>query len=176
MARRMMVSRPYRGKVDRKTEWIASADITAVTSLASQAAILDQTLIIASFPQLIGATVVRTRGSWWVDTDQVSGTESYLAAMGMAIVSAQAAAIGVTAVPTPITDEFSDLFFVYDVLGGRFNFGTAASFAQTGVTKEFDSKAQRKVSEDETLIVTLENSFSVGLNYWLKFRLLFKLP
>ena len=58
-------------------------------------------------------TIVRTRFLVSVVTDQVAADELVLGALGMAVVSDQAVAIGVTAVPTPITDMGSDLWFVH---------------------------------------------------------------
>jgi len=44
-----------------------------------------------------------------VRSDQFVATEGYEIAIGMAVVSDQALAIGVTAVPTPFTDDWEAL-------------------------------------------------------------------
>ena len=56
-------------------------------------------------------TIVRSRFEVGIISDQTAATEDQLGAIGMAVVSDQAVAVGVTAVPTPITDMGSDLWF-----------------------------------------------------------------
>ena len=56
-------------------------------------------------------TVVRTRFKYMVISDQAAAIEIQAGAIGMAVVSDQSVAVGVTAVPTPITDMGSDLWF-----------------------------------------------------------------
>jgi len=106
-------------------------------------------------------TIVRTRGHISLSTDQVSASESQSAAMGFAVVSDQAFAVGVTAVPTPITDIDSDLFFVYESMVNNFLFGSAIGFqAGSGVHRTFDSKAMRKVEEGQDVAITVESDTS----------------
>ncbi len=69
------------------------------------------------------------------------------------MVSDQAVAIGVTAVPTPITDQASDLFYFYAENYGKFG-GTAVE--EQGRQILIDSKAMRKVEDGEDLIITFE--------------------
>ena len=102
-------------------------------------------------------TVVRTRFLMGILSDQVVADELQVAAVGMAIVSDQASAIGVTAVPTPITDLSSDLWFQHQMLYSNFTFITGAGFDQQGmVTYEVDSKAMRKVDIGQDLVVVGE--------------------
>ncbi len=56
-------------------------------------------------------------------------------------------------------------------------FGTAVGFQPQAMTQfKFDSKAQRKVREGDTIGVVLENSAaSHGMTYMLMFRMLVKL-
>ncbi len=104
-------------------------------------------------------TVVRTRGMWHVETDQLAVDESQHSALGMAIVSEQATGIGITAVPTPFTDDGSDLFFVYEEMAlsleVQSNIGTDF---HRGTMLKYDSKAMRKVEDGQDIAVTLENS------------------
>jgi len=103
-------------------------------------------------------TVVRSRFNWAIVSDQVVAAESFGAAAGGCVVSDQAAAIGVSAVPTPVTDQGSDLFYWYDQHFGRFLVLSAIGFVETGADnmRDIDSKAMRKVNEDEDLIITFE--------------------
>ena len=58
-------------------------------------------------------TIIRTHLTFDVQSDQVAATEVQTGAMGMAVVSDQASALGVTAVPTPATDAASDLWYLH---------------------------------------------------------------
>ena len=156
----------------RSTQWLASADELGTTTLPFGSAILDQSFVFGE-----PATIIRTRGTLWIATDQFAATEQPLGAMGMAVVTDQAAGIGVTAVPTPITDSPSDEFFLWlpwfadvrDMGTGTVQFNTFSRF-------DFDSKAMRKVTDGTTAVVVLENSSSAaGANYAIMFRMLVKL-
>ncbi len=121
-------------------------------------------------------TIVRTRGILSIHSDQQSANEEQGFAFGHCLVSDQALAIGVTAVPTPDTDINSDLWYVYENMFQTFTFLTGAGFAQDVVTHRYDSKAMRKVEEGETDISVLETTnFSSGLDVMHSFRQLIKL-
>jgi len=101
-------------------------------------------------------TVVRVHMTVQVRTDNIA-SETQIAAIGMAVVSDQASAAGVASVPTPITDLASDLFFVHKIIMGHNAFSTAAAFSIPGGTVvDIDSKAMRKVNDDQDVIITAE--------------------
>ncbi len=159
----------------RSTQWGASADITGPTALAANTAILDQAFTQANLDTITPATIIRTRGILWVSTDQLTASEEPFGAMGMMVVTEAARVAGIAAIPTPIAEEVDDGFFVFQYFGGPQLFFSATG-QQQWARYEFDSKAQRKMNSDEAIVVTLENaSSSAGLNYLLKFRILFKL-
>jgi len=91
----------------------------------------------------------------------VAADESYDAAIGMCVVSDQALAIGVTAVPTPATDLSSDAWYLHQVLMGRLEFLTGGG---TGLTpqmltwEKFESRAMRKVEDGFSDIGVVETS------------------
>jgi len=122
-------------------------------------------------------TIVRTRGIFRIRSDQSIATEIQMASLGISVVSAQAVAIGVSAVPTPATDRASDLFFVYESLTSALRFISGVGFEeQSGVMMQFDSKAMRKVDEGADVAVVQESeSVSAGLNALIAFRMLIKL-
>jgi len=94
-------------------------------------------------------TVMRTRFEISMDTDQNVASEGYGAAYGLCVVSDQASAIGVSAVPTPITDIGSDLWFVYGAINGDLLLNTAVGFtggSSTRIRENVDSKAMRRVN------------------------------
>ncbi len=117
-------------------------------------------------------TIVRTRGSWYVRSDQVSAVENYAAFYGQSVVSEQASAIGVTAVPTPSTDSDSDLFNAYSTLGGS---AVAGQTSEGGHIEVIDSKAMRKVEEGMDVVEVIENPFATGVVVGVYTRLLVKL-
>ncbi len=154
------------------TTWIAGPDITGLTVLAAGAAVFD-----SSFALVEPHTIMRTRGSIWVVSDQTAASEQPLGALGMAVVSDQAAAIGVSAMPTPQTDADSDLFFVHQFWATGFTFISGVGVDTRVLERyDFDSKAMRKVNVDETIAVMVENGSSAfGVSYMLQFRMLIKL-
>ena len=176
MAIRTKVSRPFRASVKRKSTWVASATVTGTTTLAASASVLDQFISIDAAPILVGSTIIRTRGMWGIRSDQQTASEVILAGMGMAVVQLSAQAVGITAVPTPFTEEPADVWFVYDTLMSAFRFASGVGFEENSFQVHyFDSKAQRKVTDEEAVIVVIQNGTAVGLQYMIKFRQLYKL-
>jgi len=104
-------------------------------------------------------TIVRTRFLVSIVSDQLGADEKQIGAFGMAIVSDQAAAIGVTAIPTPITDMGSDLWFVHQMMYNDFLFISGVGVqSPADRTFEVDSKAMRKVDIGQDLVVVAEIS------------------
>ena len=144
------------GVMRRETLWIGIAPTSTTLSAASTA------VLFTGFSSVqLGLrpfTIVRTRGVLHLGSDQQVATENYSASLGMSIVSEQALAVGVTAVPTPETDRESDLFHVYESLAGRFAFGSTIAFMETGHFKDWDSKAMRKVEEGSDIAIVVETT------------------
>ena len=143
------------GVMRRDTDWFGGSFITTV--LASTNAVV----LLAEFGALALAkrpfTIVRVRGGFHVRSDQTGAAEGYGVQMGFSVVSDQAAAIGVTAVPTPDTDIDSDKFFVFEQYFSRFEFVSGTGFdGNVGKYVQYDSKAMRKVEEGETFVQTFE--------------------
>ena len=104
-------------------------------------------------------TIVRTRLQVLIKSDQIANNENQFGALGMCIVTEQATAIGVTAVPTPLTDLASDAWFVHQPLIATFALVTAVGIdADGGHQYEVDSKAMRKVEDGFDLAQTVEVS------------------
>ena len=162
-----------RGGVSRReTLWIEISTVEATLG-GAPTAVLANSLNAAALA-LRPFTVVRTRGIFFARSDQNIAGETYMADLGLCVVSDQAAAIGVTAVPTPATDKGSDLFFVYEQLISRHFFGTSVGVNEQGISKQFDSKAMRKVNDDQDLVLVLENEIN-GVVTATSGRLLIKL-
>jgi len=139
----------------RQTFWIPAAPQRTTLAAADTAGLTGQ--LNAAALAFRPFTVVRTRGYFSIRSDQESTAENYGGAVGLAVVSDQAAAIGVTAIPTPIADQGSDLFFAYEYLDGRMGFITGVGFEGNVSTRLIvDSKAMRKVDNDQTIVLTAE--------------------
>ena len=171
---RFVAHRSGRTSPKRKSLWIDFANIaTSETSIPAGSALLIGSLNAAALATR-PFTVVRTRGRIWTATDQQGGSEDAFGALGFAIVSDQASAIGVTAVPTPITDAGSSLFFSWTAWFACVE-GAATPDAAPGFVADFDSKAMRKVEVGEDLIISIENGNSAdGANFIMMGRILIK--
>ncbi len=159
----------------RDTIWLFGGPGQFVIASASTA------VVLASFNAAALAlrpfTVVRTRGQFLYHSDQRAATEDYEGAFGLAVVSDQASAIGVTAVPTPITDMGSDLWFVYEMAMGLITVTTDVGVVDpAGRLLNFDSKAMRKVEDGSDVVMVGETTgTSEGWAGTFAFRMLLKL-
>ncbi len=104
------------GKSVRESMWV-SDPATNSTIAAGGTALLVSTAN-AALLALRPFTIVRSRGILAFRSDQTGASELFAAALGLAVVSEQAAAIGATAIPTPMTDLGSDLFYTHQLLAG----------------------------------------------------------
>jgi len=174
MARRHFnTTRSFR-RSRRESQWLEVVPATNTLAAASTA-VLSQSLDSAE-KALRPFTVIRTRILWFVRSDQFATTENFSCAFGMAIVSDQAVAIGVTAVPTPDTDRSSDLFFAFDDVAGRLARASDVGFRELGTQRIIDSKAMRKVEEGNDLIIVQESTaISAGVESYVAGRVLIKL-
>ncbi len=171
MARGRVIHRGRTSGVRRSTQWIASSIETDFTALAANTQLLDQ-----SFAFLEPSTIIRTRGSIWVRSDQLSATESPFGALGMAVVSNEAAVAGPGSVPMPVADQDSSKFFLWQPWLADVFLADATSFYKAFVEYKFDSKAMRKVNNGDTAVIVVENSSATdGVNFLMQFRMLIKL-
>ncbi len=161
--------------VRRQSLWLFLTP-TRTTLSAANSAVLSNSLSAAALA-LRPFTVVRSRGTMHLESDQSAASEFYQCSSGLCVVSSQAVAIGVTAVPTPETDRGSDLFLMYETLESGFELGDATGFQNTtGVRKDWDSRAMRKVVDDQDLILVSETSVaSTGAVVTTSGRILIKL-
>ncbi len=90
-------------------------------------------------------TIVRTRGVFFVESDQAATTERSHGVFGAVVVEEEAADAGVASLPTPGT-EIDAPFFLYEPYIHSFRFFDATGTNDpSGTTITFDSKAMRKV-------------------------------
>ena len=120
-------------------------------------------------------TIVRTRFMGMVVSDNAAGAEQQVGAVGVAVVSDQAVAAGITAVSTPITEMGSDLWFVHELFMGVGSIASAVGNNGAWQTR-IDSKAMRRVDIGQDLVVVAEFSAAGGgFTYTLGGRMLVKI-
>jgi len=155
----------------RKTGWIGLTPQTTMTAVTGSSAQL-----LATFtPNAPGETIVRTRGLFGWKSDQQSANEDQMGAVGFGLVSAQAASVGITALPHPDTDASWDGWLWHSYFASSVVFTTGAGFLFDVFNRiMIDSKAMRKVGSDERVVAVVENSNSDGLSVYIGMRLLTK--
>ncbi len=163
------------GSMRRESLWIgitATSSSFAATTVAILNALNTAGLALRPF------TIVRTRGIFLIATDQTVANELFGASVGLCVVSEQANAIGVTAVPTPVTDLESDLWLMHEtMLGSTENLSAVGFTPRAGYTKEYDSRAMRKVEDGSQMIFVAEGIGAIGEGFTLanQGRILIKL-
>ena len=157
----------------RATEWTGTLE--AAVTFTGVGAGAKSLLLTAD--QLAPSTIVRTRGIVTLKSDQFAASEDQIGALGVAVVTTTAAGVGVTAMPGPMSDESSDKFYVLEMFGNTMQLGSAVGFdPRFGITREIDSKAMRKVDNEETLVVIWENGVNGNaVAVLVNLRTLFKL-
>ncbi len=103
-------------------------------------------------------TVVRTRLQLLWSSDQIATSENPFGGFGMMVVNDTAAALGITAIPSPTGDPGSP-WFVWEGLNTKLIFGTNVGFIESaGQPVVVDSKAMRKVGDNEDVAVVVDNA------------------
>jgi len=163
------------GRMVRETLWANFTTVEAALTGAPTAVLANVTgaplLAIRPF------TVIRARGVIAIRSDQAAATESFMVDVGQCVVSDQAVAIGVTAVPTPGTDAGSDLWYMFQQVIGRIEVSSGAGTGvpvNTQTFVQYDSRAMRKIEEGNQLILVFENELN-GANIVHSGRILIKL-
>ena len=163
------------GGFRRETKWVEI--VPSVTTLGTASTAVIFTGFSPGDLELRPFTIVRSRLDFHIASDQEVNDELQQVALGMAVVSDQALAIGVTAVPTPFTDIDSDLWFLHDILTTQFLLGSAVGFSgDFGIGRSVDSKAMRKVEDGSDILISIEtSSISAGVQVVKAGRMLLKL-
>ncbi len=136
----------------RQTLWLAG--VWTDSNIGTPGSVLLTSLNAAALA-LRPFTIVRTRGYMFLSSDQEVADENYAINYGEIVVTDEAVAAGIGSVPTPDDESASD-WHVFELLAGRLSFGAAAETYEAGISKEFDSKAMRKVDLGENLITVAE--------------------
>ena len=152
--------------------WIGQADqgYVAVGAGASS--------IVASFDPgaaaMVKPTIVRSRGVLSVRSASSAADVSVVGAFGMCVVSDQVFTAGAASVPGPWTDGDWDGWFVWQAFSLSLEVTTDISRIINDRIFEIDSKAMRKVNENETILLVVESQ-AVAIEVSVPIRVLLKL-
>jgi len=154
-----------RGSSRRSTSWL---DIEPVfNAFSSGLAAITHVMTAAELARR-PFTVVRSFIHAHIVTDQTAADEEQFGAIGICIVSSQAAAIGVTAVPTPVIDAASDLWLMHHWISASMTQASSIGFdAASGQAYELASKAMRKCNDDQEIIIVAESSAVISEGFLL---------
>ena len=169
MPRTRVVSSRRSGRSNKDWSGIISATATTVPA-ASKVLIANFTLNNPG----IDETVLRTVGVLTVSSDQESASELQLGAFGMSIVTTTALAVGVTAIPGPVTDVGNDSWFTFVPIQQHLTFVSATGvYPRMGVQYFFDSRAKRIVESGSAIAIMVENAHAThGFKVTMALRML----
>ena len=122
-----------------------------------------------------GLTVIRTRGILSIGREgAVAAGDGWIGAFGIGIVFLPAFNVGITAIPGPLSRSTWEGWFVFQLF-----LATSSTIGSSVIENiVIDSKAARKVGEDEVIVAVVEATEIGGSALQVNFnsRLLFKLP
>ena len=119
-------------------------------------------------------TVVRTRLMVKLCSDQVAASENPFGAFGIIVTTEQATAAGAASIPNPSTDGDAD-WFVHQPLFAPFTFLSSAGVFDNDRLHVIDSKAMRKVGNNQDLAFMYDMNTGVGGTFFSGGRILVKL-
>ena len=176
----MAHSRGFRARTTprRATAWDQGPQEVDRVHSASEVKIWSSTVV----PAISGLTVIRVRGyiTATLLTAAAAG-DGFFGAFGLAIVTTAAATAGVSAVPTPITEDDWDGWFwhqYFDVRATTATIADGVNAAGARFAKDIDSKAMRKFPDEMTMIGVSEviESGAASVEVQSQTRVLVKLP
>jgi len=136
----------------RLSTWFIVAPVTTTNGAAAGTnLILSLNVAALAFRPF---TLVRTYLEIALQSDQAAAIERQSIAVGMAVVSDQSVAIGITALPLPVTDADSNLFYLHQFVFGDESNLTDRTRPQTRLS--VDSKAMRKVEIGQDIVLVAE--------------------
>jgi len=121
--------------------------------------------LIGSLPFIEQTTIVRTRGMITVIPQAFTADVNMTGAIGVGIVTDEALAAGVGSMPEPFTDADWGGWYVWRSFSYHLEFADATGLNFPNWSFEIDSKAMRKVSPNESLVIIAESqagAFSIN--------------
>ena len=154
MARRFVRAGFTRGP-RKATDWSASSALVGPVSIPANTKVLLETFI----PIAGGETVIRVRGMFAWTSDQQAASEEQFGAFGICVVSDIAAAAGVASIPSPGEEAAWGGWLYHSFFFSKLAFASGVGIMPGVMHRiEIDSKAMRKVDEDDRLVVVVENT------------------
>ena len=169
-------NRSNRGSVRRLTEWTLGPG----GSGTNQSSATGSTVLGSGIQAAVGGlTIVRLRGSMSSYLESAtSAKDGFHCALGIGVVTAEAFAVGITAIPTPITDQAQEIWLYHRFFDLHAAGAAAIDTFQSSIQFEVDSKAMRKWPEPMTIYAALE-VVEIGaavMQTFFESRMLVKLP
>ena len=135
----------------RLTEWGGLAD-QGFVAVASTGATL-----VSSVSFEDPGTLIRSRGALSLHPTSFAADGNVVGAFGAGIVSAEALAVGITALPHPYRDSDWGGWMIWESFAFRLEFASAVGFEMPTIRIVIDSKAMRKVAPNEALVFVAES-------------------
>jgi hypothetical protein len=151
------------------TDWSSTEPETAYTTLAASTKVIDSV-----FTTEEPVTITRVVGQLDVISDQLSAFEKPFGAMGTALVTDQARVAGAASIPGPYTAAESDVWFLHQFWVAPVLFATAVGISKTNQTYQMDSRAMRRMTPEDSMVIMIENGSLFGVDYRLDLRILIK--
>ena len=172
-------SRGYgQGQARRLTSWLVGPGSSVVTAFSSSS-----TSILGSgaLATVDGLTVVRLRGSILAVLNSATAAgDGFHCALGVGVCTADAFAVGVTALPAPIDEVDWDGWMYHRFFDVNVGDKTAGDVNWNSATfrEEVDSKAMRKLPENMVLFASLQavEDTTASMLVYFDSRVLVKLP
>jgi len=169
----------------RQTEWVTGPGLA--TGLQAPFSASGPALVNGRFDFGTDATLVRLRGRMRLILDTSTALGGYVGAFGIAKVTTAAATVGVSAIPTPVTEALWDGWLYHQhiqLISGDAIAGSGVSLAgnqANGTTAALDlvidSKAMRKFENLESIVAVMELTElgTATMNWMVDTRFLVKL-
>ena len=142
----------------RLTTWFQFSPVA--TTLATNSATALVFSLNAAALALRPFTVVRTHWEIFLMSDQAASQEQQTVGVGIAVVSDQAVGVGVSAVPTPVLEAGSSMWFLHQYLYA--DESSLVDNPKPGARVSIDSKAMRKVEVGQDIVVVVEGGGIFG--------------
>ncbi len=171
------MARPRRGQLRsprRSTAWGTGVGSTAPTTInGTQTSIIGGSIV----PGVDGLTIIRIRGYIELVMDAIAAAQDgFTGAFGICLVTTDAFAVGITAMPDPVGDAHWDGWFYHRFFS--FHAAAGAVSNELRLAWELDSKAMRKFPAGMNAVLLLETTEigTASMEVFADSRTLVKLP
>ena len=113
--------------------------------------------LISSIAFETPGTIVRSRGRITIQPQVYSADLNIVGAFGIGLVSSEAAAVGITAIPEPFSDADWGGWMVWQSFALHYEFHDATGSFLESEAIEIDSKAMRKVEPNSVMVFVAES-------------------